>query len=196
MRKVPTAVILLTLLMTGCQLQQQNKSVDETDKEAHVQPPLHLGAVHQVYPEQGFALLRMIGPVPRAGAILISHPADGSATRIGNLVVTSDQPAKNRIIAAEIRSGSPMQGDRVFMYRNIAQPVEKPEEEPAEISVPTATPGTPTPVMKPEVPAEFTPAEENIPFEETEEPKNNKATKQQETPKHILDIPDNIADWD
>ena len=186
------------LLCSGCMWQQQKADSTTTAKEENVLPPLHLGAVHQVYPEQGFVLLRIIGPMPRAGTVLISHPADGSNTRIGNLVVTSDQPAKNRIIAAEVRSGTPMKGDRVFMYRSIAQPVEQPEpaEEPAEINVPAVAPADPIPVIPQNVKQDLEPQEPATPVEE--EPKRPKKDKQQpaETPKHIWDIPDNIDDWD
>lgn len=186
------------LLFSGCMWQQQKADGTTTERDENVLPPLHLGAVHQVYPEQGFVLLRIIGPMPKAGTVLISHPADGSNTRIGNLVVTSDQPAKNRIIAAEVRSGTPMKGDRVFMYRSIAQPVEQPEpaEEPAEINVPAVAPSDPIPVIPQNVKQDLEPQEPATPVEE--EPKRPKKDKQQpaETPKHIWDIPDNIDDWD
>lgn len=94
------------------------------------EPPLHLGAVHQVYPQQGFALLRIIGPMPKGGTVLISHPADGSNTRIGNLIVSSEYTTRNNIIAADIRSGEVMRGDRIFQYRSInpEQTAENSEE--------------------------------------------------------------------
>lgn len=194
-KMVHTAAVLMMLAAVGCQQHKGNAAKDIETKE-NVQPPLHLGAVHQVYPEQGFALLRMIGPVPRAGAVLVTHPANGEPTRIANLVVTSDRPTQNRFIAAEIRSGSPMQGDRVFMYRNIAQPVEKPaEEEQTETPVPANIPNTPTPVFQPNTPQDYAPIIEETVVNEDETPEK-KAPKQHETPKHILDIPDNIDDWD
>lgn len=100
------------------------------------EPPLHLGAVHQVYPQQGFALLRIIGPMPKGGTVLISHPADGSNTRIGNLVVSSEYTTRNNIIAADIRSGEVMRGDRIFQYRSIS-PTQTPENsEEAALSGP------------------------------------------------------------
>lgn len=191
-----TVTMATAVVLSGCQWQSQENRPDAAAREDNVLPPLHLGAVHQVYPEQGFVLLRIIGPMPKAGTVLITHPADGSNTRIGNLVVTSDQPAKNRIIAAEIRSGNLMKGDRVFMYRNIAQPVEQPaEEEPAEIHVPAVTPGEPIAVMPEEEPATVAPIEEETVQPEPEKPRKT-TTPQKETPKHILDIPDNIDDWD
>ena len=171
------SVLGAVLLCSGCMWQQQKADGTTTATEENVLPPLHLGAVHQVYPEQGFVLLRIIGPMPRAGTVLISHPADGSNTRIGNLVVTSDQPAKNRIIAAEVRSGTPMKGDRVFMYRSIAQPVEQPEpaEEPAEINVPAVAPADPIPVIPQNVKQDLEPQEPATPVEE--EPKRPKKDK-------------------
>ena len=195
-KRVALTAAVVSVILTGCQWQSQENRSDTATGEENVLPPLHLGAVHQVYPEQGFVLLRIIGPLPKAGTVLITHPADGSNTRIGNLVVTSDQPAKNRIIAAEIRSGNLMKGDRVFMYRNIAQPIEQQEqEEPEEIHVPAVTPGEPIAVMPKEEPATIAPIEEEPIQPEPERPQKTKP-QQKETPKHILDIPDNIDDWD
>ena len=126
MKSWPSSLILLPLLLlASCQQQQQQQQqqapVEEEKKEEQkILPPLHLGAVHQVYPEQKFALLRIIGPMPGPGVTLITHPADGSTSRIGNLVISTGQPARNNIIAADIRSGTVVKGDRVFQYRNIA----------------------------------------------------------------------------
>ena len=127
--------VLMSVLPVACiqQQQQQQQSSDSQNEELQEQkmaPPLHLGAVHQVYPEQGFALLRIIGPVPKGGTVLISHPMDGTNSRIGNLIVSSEFATRNNIIAADIRSGTVMKGDRVFQYRNLssAQNDEVPEE--------------------------------------------------------------------
>ncbi len=123
MNRLTSAALLLSLclLPTACLQQQQQKATPtEEAPKPRVLPPLHLGAVHQVYPEQGFALLRIIGPMPGPGVTLITHPANGSTERIGNLCISSQQPTRDGIIAADIRSGTVVKGDRVFRYRNIA----------------------------------------------------------------------------
>ncbi len=144
--KRPTPVILLlatALLAASCLQQQQQKAGQDEQKKSEATPqalpPLHLGAVHQVYPEQGFALLRIIGPMPKPGDTLITHPANGSTERIGNLSISVQQPSRGDIIAADIRSGTVVKGDRVFRYRNISQPpsddviaVERPAGMPDE----------------------------------------------------------------
>lgn len=198
MKRIATAAVLVSVMLTACQWQQQKHSTAPAEQEENVVPPLYLGTVHQVYPEQGFVLLRIIGPLPGPGTVLITHPADGSNTRIGNLMVTSDQPTRNRIIAAEVRSGNLMKGDRVFLYRNIAQPEEKPEtEETAEPEAPTVIPNAPESVMPTDSPVETPTFEEEEPVvEEVEEKPKKKNNQPQETPQHILDIPDNIEDWD
>ena len=189
----------VSLLCVGCQQQRQHGGASADTPEEKVLPPLHLGAVHQVYPEQGFALLRIIGPLPGPGTILISHPADGSNTRIGNLVVTADQPSRNRIIAAQIRSGSIVKGDRVFMYRNIAQPEEKPEEEvaPTETTLPqeNTTPVESTPVI-PTAPQTVLPKEPEKPQETPEPTKPSTPAIPEDTPEHMFDIPENFDAWD
>lgn len=114
------AVLMCTLPVACIQQQQSSVSQNEELQEPEMAPPLHLGAVHQVYPEQGFALLRIIGPIPKGGTVLISHPMDGTNSRIGNLIVSSEFATKNNIIAADIRSGTVMKGDRVFQYRNLS----------------------------------------------------------------------------
>lgn len=128
-----TTLLLSTALLLSCTLQQQQGRSEQTEQAEEpkitLPPPLHLGAVHQVYPEQNFALLRMLGPVPAPGTTLISHPADGSNDRVGNLCVSQTTGSRNGIIAADIRSGTVVKGDRVFLYREIAAP-ESREQEP------------------------------------------------------------------
>ena len=201
MKKIFTiAIASLALLMGAC---QQSKPQGKPGDQGKVLPPLHLGAVHQVYPEQGFVLLRIIGPMPKGGTVLITHPADGSNTRVGNLVVTSDQPARNNIIAADIRSGNVMKGDRVFMYRNIVAPDEKPEEDSSTPA--TTTPATPATTPTPAAPTgSTTPAateEDDTPAESTTSETAPRGPvirdrKDHKTPAHIFDIPDDINDWD
>ena len=91
---------------------------------------MYLGSVHQVFPADKFALLRIIGPMPAEGTVLITHPADGSVSRMANLIVSSAQHARNNFIAADIRAGVAVQGDRVFQYRSISAPIEPEEEQP------------------------------------------------------------------
>ncbi len=125
-------MLLLTLaavFLSSCtQLMQQEQPAKE-EKPQFV-PPLHIGAVHQVFATDKFALLRIIGPMPTEGTVLITHPIDGTADRVGNLIVSSAQHARNNIIAADIRAGVVMKGDRVFLYRNIA--AEQAQEETEE----------------------------------------------------------------
>ncbi len=122
-RLTSTAFLLcLSLLPAAClqQSQRQQEAEETAPAKPREAPPLHLGAVHQVYPTQGFALLRIIGPMPGPGTTLITHPADGSTARMGNLSISDQQPARDGIIAADIRSGTVVKGDRVFRYRNIS----------------------------------------------------------------------------
>jgi hypothetical protein len=105
--------LLTSLLLLGSSLQfsctqlQQDQKQNEQKEEAaaEIPPPLYLGSVHQVFTNDKFALLRIIGPLPPEGTVLITHPADGSTERVGNLIVSSAQHARNNIIAADIRAG-------------------------------------------------------------------------------------------
>lgn len=128
-------VLTLACAQPSCSVFQQQKHAAEEEKEeekAKIPPPLHLGAVHQVIPERNFALLRIIGPMPKEGTVLISHPADGAIDRVGNLMVSGGQHRRGNIIVADIRSGTVIKGDRVFLYRSIAagnEEEELPQEE-------------------------------------------------------------------
>ncbi len=198
-RLVTTALVCAAAVLPACQQQKQPEPAN-AESENKVLPPLHLGAVHQVYPEQGFALLRIIGPIPAPGTVLITHPADGSNTRVGNIMVTADAPTGNRIIAAEIRAGQLVKGDRVFLYRHLLQPEEKEEEE-----IPTGTPVNIMPAETEQAPAQILPTErehasepvsEELPFPVTSpERKPTNPAPEHKTPEHIFDIPDNIDDW-
>ncbi|MBR5523175.1 MAG: hypothetical protein IKV82_06915 [Akkermansia sp.] len=219
-------ILLSMLLVVSCQQQQQqHHPVEEEEKEEQtILPPLHLGAVHQVYPEQHFALLRIIGPMPGPGVTLITHPADGSTSRIGNLVISTGQPARNNIIAADIRSGTVMKGDRVFRYRNIAAQesretaveADTPEEiQPAHTETQQeAGPSSPAPDETPNINKM---SDENFPTPapvQEEEPETADGDTILEShpapsvdieptgapvhasPSYLNDIPDDINQWD
>lgn len=134
MRKVlPTLTMLLgcALQISCSQMQQQQEQDAKPEpKQEEAPPPVYLGSVHQVFASDKFALLRIIGPLPPEGTVLISHPIDASTNRMANLIVSSSQHARNNIIAADIRAGSVAKGDRVFKYRSIASTPELEEEEP------------------------------------------------------------------
>lgn len=209
---LPLSLIIAAtaVLLSSCsQLQQQGP---EDEKQAiEVLPPLHLGAVHQVFSADKFALLRIIGPMPAEGTVLITHPADGTADRVGNLIVSSAQHARNNIIAADIRAGVVMKGDRVFQYRNIAAaPVEEEEEREAttltgeELDLGYTPPDieeklAPAPTVQ-EVATEAISPEEPMPQPVTL-PEEEYAPEPPELPAtpglpRFDDIPDNINDWD
>lgn len=141
MKKVLCALYLPLLLLTACQTAEQNQSSKEQEeaKKLLMAPPLHLGSVYQVYPENHFAMIRLIGPRPAEGATLITHPADGSADRVGNLCVASGQHAREGLIAADIRSGTVIKGDRVFLYQRIT-PLESREQDTDEQAAADETP--------------------------------------------------------
>lgn len=214
------AMSALMLVSTGCQTQQQQQQQqvpEETELvEPKVLPPMHLGAVHQVYPEQGFALLRIIGPMPKGGTVLITHPADGSNDRIGNLIVSNDYTARGNIVTADIRSGSVMRGDRVFQYRSIVPKNEVSEEEervtagehPILDSVSEeqvaaarrkkaaeeAPAPAPAPIEEPEPAVADDTIPETAPVEVTEDTPTAPSPAV-EVPSYLDEIPDDIHDW-
>ncbi len=220
-RLAATALLMsLALLPTACLQQQQQQRKAEAEQAAAPKelPPLHLGAVHQVYPEQGFALLRIIGPMPGPGVTLISHPADGSNARIGNLCISSQQPSRDGIIAADIRSGTVVKGDRVFRYRSISRAEDEQGAQPGDIIAAERPTGleaqdsdTILDIAPPPPPAEQEeqapiPAPQDAPAVETtvlpttapvapgSDPTAPKAPAQ--APDYLDSIPDNIEDWD
>ncbi len=214
-----TALLCLSLLPAACisqQQQQQRRVAEAAAAAAHpkLRPPLHLGSVHQVYPEQGFALLRIIGPMPGPGVTLITHPANGSNERIGNLCISSQQPSRDGIVAADIRSGTVVKGDRVFRYRNISEPDATDDiiaaERPTGLAPETTDGGVddapiPPPVTQSEQDAPI-PAPLSVPTVETtvlpttapatpgSDPGAPSAPAQ--APGYLDSIPDSIDDWD
>lgn len=147
----PLAMLTTALMVLSCSplQQQQQQHPRKEQSEANKTPaPMYLGDVQQVYPAHGFALLRIIGPIPPAGVTLITHPADGSTDRMGNLVVSADASPRQGMVAADIRAGTVVSGDLVFQYRNIAPPEAEEGEKPIRISptTPTGTSST-TPVQ-------------------------------------------------
>ncbi len=224
-----TRSILLTtlaaLLLPGCSVFQQTKRVTEAERKEEMHrtpPPLHLGAVHQVFPEKHFALLRIIGPMPAEGAVLITHPPDGATDRIGNLRVSSGQNSRSNIIAADIRSGTVIKGDRVFQYRSVAVQDEEEEqtqaEEGADQPATEESPADNKTRTAPEIPAPELPEPAALPHPEhtdiadavldQQDGEHNSVDTtvipeadrvQQENPestKLIQDVPDTIHGWE
>lgn len=201
------ALLCSAALLSSCSplQQQEGKSESEQEEKVVIPPPLHLGAVHQVYPEQGFALLRMIGPVPAPGTTLISHPADGSNDRVGNLCVSNATSSRNGIIAADIRSGTVVKGDRIFLYREIAPP--EPQEQDDDIPADADTSGDDTVITEDNSPirpdaAQPTPDPEPQQVDTTVLPEDTTPAPAPSVntpdgiPDSIRDIPDSINDWD
>ena len=202
--------MLAALAAAACQNAQEKRHITEAEREAAMRktpPPLHLGAVHQVFPEKHFALLRIIGPLPQEGAVLITHPPDGATDRMGNLRVSSAQNSRSNIIAADIRSGTVIKGDRVFMYRTIAPIEDEEEQTPAEEE---GTPAASTDETLPEAPQPELPEPAALPRPDIPEPaaeepesKSVETTVLPEqdganTPdiKLIQDVPDTIHGWE
>lgn len=201
------ALLCSAALLASCSLlqQQEGKSESEQEEKVVIPPPLHLGAVHQVYPEQGFALLRMLGPVPAPGTTLISHPADGSNDRVGNLCVANATGSRNGMIAADIRSGTVVKGDRIFLYREIAPP--EPQEQDDDVPADADTSGDDTVITEDNSPirpdaALPTPEPEPQQVDTTVLPEDNTPAPAPSVntpdgiPDSIRDIPDSINDWD
>ena len=218
-------LLLAALLLPGCATQQQGKRVTEAERRENLHrtpPPLHLGAVHQVFPEKHFALLRIIGPMPAEGSVLITHPPDGAADRIGNLRVSTGQNSRSNIIAADIRSGTVIKGDRVFQYRTVAREDGEEQQEPVQPAAEEQPAGdtqaeTPTaaapPVPEPELPEpaalphpQHTNIADAVLNQPDPEPNSVETTVipeadrvQQENPessKLIQDVPDSIEGWE
>lgn len=121
---------LSALLASSCSWFQQQQEPQENPKRQEP-PPIYLGTIDQVYPEKQFALVRLIAPMPEPGTTLISHPADGSMGRVGNLSVSAER-VDNQRLAADIRGGTVMRGDYVFAYRPLSEPAAKSQETPEE----------------------------------------------------------------
>ena len=202
-----SAPLCIAALLSACSLLPQQQEKKQAEEETvTLPPPLHLGAVHQVYPEQHFALLRMIGPVPAPGTTLITHPADGSNDRVGNLCVSNASGTRNGIIAADIRSGTVVKGDRVFRYREIAAP--DPKEQEAEYQEDTTQETSDTPaagddtVLTADTPPILPDAAPTEPqqVDTTVLPEDPAPAVPAPTPDTvpdvIQDVPDNLNGWD
>jgi len=206
------SVIALATMASLIACQQQQKTQEKKAQEPVTEdPPMYLGTVHQVFPEQKFALLRIIGPLPKAGTTVITHPANGSTARIGNLLISSDQPARNGIIAADICSGTLIKGDRVFQYRDISSHPGKEQEISTSDALQETDPMLPEQAAQaapdnatgPDIAA---PGQEklqegiDVTLLPEQEPASANAPKPISTPsqlpEYLKDIPKDIKDWE
>lgn len=84
--------------------------------------PQCIGTVDRVFPQYKYVLIHVVQGSYPAGTVLISQAPDNqNNTRTANLIVTPERCGKLRI-PADIRSGSVMEGDLVYIYRNLAEP--------------------------------------------------------------------------
>lgn len=130
------SLILLPVLsmLPSCQTQlEEEPERQKTDEPA----PLYLGTVNQVLSDRGFVILRFIGPVPTSGATLITHPADGSNTRVGNLELSGVSQTRGNFATASIRSGTVVAGDAVYLYRDVLRHPGK-EQQSGTVGTPVA----------------------------------------------------------
>lgn len=214
MRHLPMhlAWLISGFMLISCSQMQQSQKQDTAPQEPpqEAPPPLYLGSVHQVFSADKFALLRIIGPIPAEGTVLITHPADGSTERVGNLIVASAQHARNSIIAADIRAGVVMKGDRVFQYRSITDTLEEEEPEPISLTGVDIDVGYTPPHIKEKLQQQPSPESAEI-TSYTPEPARQADAQPEEMPADtppspVLptpqengkfdDIPDTISGWD
>lgn len=218
--------VLVALLCAGCEswwtTNQNQPSEESKPKEP---PPLYLGTVQQVYPAQKFVLLRIIGPMPSSGSTLISHPADGSSSRIANLRVSPDSSPRNGMLVADVRAGVAAVGDRVFLYRDISE-APSGDSSPGDPSsdgspryvppVPTVNPdrsSVTTPPQEPPTAPDSSTTEQSSPAaaaspsdgqqppqqpvspDADSAPGSPPADSEQDVPSYLKDIPDDVSGW-
>ena len=196
------------LIALGCQTQSDPRDKDvNLDKQS--QPaPLYIGTVQQIYPQHKFVLVRLVGPQPAVGTTLISHPADNSNLRIGNLSASAEkiQNSISRMIAADWRGGEVMRGDAVYIYRNISDIAKSKDDGNTKPPVgsnlganPVATASASTKTNAINQTAAKMENSSSSPFEPTATPKDalpKPSPGQRSTPKSVIDVPDNINEWD
>ncbi len=111
----------LPLLLLACQNQTSPDGATTEPVKTKKPAPIYIGTIQQVYPDHNFALVRLARMVPKVGTTLISHPADGTNLRLGNLCVSAEKidNSVSRMIAADIRGGTVVRGDAVYIYDNV-----------------------------------------------------------------------------
>lgn len=84
-----------------------------------VTPPVLVGRVTKIFPRQKFVLIKKetLVTMPEENTILLSQDDEGK--RIANLMVTGERLPGSPQFPADIRSGDPKVGDRVYVYRSM-----------------------------------------------------------------------------
>ncbi len=203
----------MPLLLLACQNQSSPvESTRKTSKKTNPKP-IYIGTVQQVYPDHNFALVRLARMVPKAGTTLISHPADGTNLRLGNLTVSAEKinNSVSRMIAADIRGGTVVSGDAVYIYENIIPNDAKKQEVADEIALKENDFFEDPIAAVAEVQAEAQDTEEQVPawLDENETAPApapaitsptpvpaKKTTSDPALPSFIKDIPDRIEGWE
>lgn len=112
--------------LASCFWQGEASSAKEKGK-GETPPPQYIGTVDQVFPDRHFALIRLVGPQQLPGTTLITHPLDGSGSRVGNLSVSSER-LDPWCLVADIRGGTVVKGDVVYVYSPLQSPDARKQE--------------------------------------------------------------------
>lgn len=88
-------------------------------KESEKQAPVCIGSINKVFSSQKFVLIKKEAniAIPEKDTVLLSQNESG--TNIANLVVSGERLPTSVIFPADIRSGSPKLGERVFIYSTL-----------------------------------------------------------------------------
>lgn len=191
-------LLLFPIMLLSCQTQRViDGEVQEKEEKSNKPAPRYLGSVYQVYPNNNFVLIRLLGPNPKPGTTLIAHPTNGSTTRIANLRVSNEKVSNaiSRVIAADIRSGSVMKGDAVYIYRSLLAPVDDSSPSAAEQNQgQLANAGEKKVIIETALKAtnesDNGSQSQDIPW------KKPTLSADEDIPDYILDVPDNIKDLD
>lgn len=105
------AGLCLSLLLGAC-------STPPPEEKTQL-PPVLVGKISKVFPQQNFVLIQQekTVPVPAKDTVLLSQGASGE--RISNLVMSAERLPNSPHYPADIRSGYPAVGDFVFLYESL-----------------------------------------------------------------------------
>ena len=96
-------------------------ATEEPAPPAPTNPPLYVGKITKVFPSQKYVLIQAVSipTIPAPEAVLLSQNDNGD--RLSNLITTAEKLPSSLFFPADIRSGEPLVGDRVYLYESLSK---------------------------------------------------------------------------
>lgn len=118
---IPTISFIICIVAIGSLPALLSHCSSATDSAPPIEnSPRLVGTITKVFPSHHYVLIKAQAPnlIPVKDTVLLAQ--DNNAQRLSNLIVTGEKLPTSPHFPADIRSGKPLLGDKVYIYESLA----------------------------------------------------------------------------